>query len=325
MPKWTVEQSRQVFASLMRLSQVRPLTIREKSQLSYARQQLRADRKGGRRNPSQLDQLTDSRLREIADFVGSGVTQLTGRAIVDEEGRVIGRHGGGFFKMFPELAGTSRRPGEIAKAIERGQGKVYDQVRGWVREGMADYVPAPRRRSPEAPSVLPHKQLTRRCRRCGVPHGKGEHRFHGKGAFHRTHLWGFPKLPPLNRRRRNPAELCRTCGRPAGSPYRAFDKTGRIERGCVDAIHTGQVYGESARFHNSAFARKARKAAERYRRVTKSNPRSAGRPIRMGTLEEIRYNRDHGRQPGYYRHPFKVHPTIYYLPKTNDIEIRGGW
>jgi hypothetical protein len=45
----------------------------------------------------------------------------------------------------------------------------------------------------------------------------------------------------------------------------------------------------------------------------------------MGTLEELRYYRDHGRSPGYYRHPFEVHPTIYYHPSVNGVEIRGGW
>lgn len=46
--------------------------------------------------------------------------------------------------------------------------------------------------------------------------------------------------------------------------------------------------------------------------------------VRMGKLVEIRYQRDIGTQKGYYRHPFKVRPVIYYRPSDNSIWIKGG-
>lgn len=45
--------------------------------------------------------------------------------------------------------------------------------------------------------------------------------------------------------------------------------------------------------------------------------------IRMGKLVEIRYYRDHGRAKGFYKHPFKVRPDIFFNPRTNTITIKG--
>src|SRR5262245_54351210 len=42
---------------------------------------------------------------------------------------------------------------------------------------------------------------------CGFPHGKGAHRFHGKGSYHQTHLFSFGGNPVAyrsQRRVRNP-------------------------------------------------------------------------------------------------------------------------
>jgi hypothetical protein len=48
----------------------------------------------------------------------------------------------------------------------------------------------------------------------------------------------------------------------------------------------------------------------------KDNPK--GR-IRMGKLIEIRYDRDHGANPGYYKHKFDSHVPVYYSERDNKI------
>jgi hypothetical protein len=56
------------------------------------------------------------------------------------------------------------------------------------------------------------------------------------------------------------AERCNTCGRPVGLPYRRHDARGKIIEGCIDASHTGHIYGESLRWHNRPEAKKWRAA-----------------------------------------------------------------
>jgi hypothetical protein len=158
---------------------------------------------------SRLDQSTDARLAEIKDVIRSGVTELTGKAQRFDTGSGIEhgrRFGGGIKKAFPELRYLKQQPGVIAKAIERGKGKVYRQVRSVVRSEMSRYVPESRKRV-EKPVVPAHRKLTSKCQTCGRLHGKGEHRFHGEGAYHRTHLFSFnpmkkntPKRPIIRLR-----------------------------------------------------------------------------------------------------------------------------
>ena len=54
---------------------------------------------------------------------------------------------------------------------------------------------------------------------------------------------------------------CPTCCRDHFSPHRVYDTRGKVVEGCVDACHTGQLYGESAFWH-------ARPAAVSIRRET---------------------------------------------------------
>lgn len=62
------------------------------------------------------------------------------------------------------------------------------------------------------------------------------------------------------------SDRCNTCGRPSSAPFRRFDKSGKLTEGCIDAAHTGHVYGESLRWHNRPEAKKMRKdAVERLR------------------------------------------------------------
>jgi len=58
----------------------------------------------------------------------------------------------------------------------------------------------------------------------------------------------------------------------------------------------------------------------RRRRAT-TNPAGL---VRMGRLVELRYDRDHGKHPGYYKHVFKSRPTLYFDPRRNLILVKGG-
>jgi hypothetical protein len=156
-----------------------------------------------RRNPN-LSQATDARLSQIHALFTSGVSESTGRL------RYAGGYGagsrdvvgriGGVKPAIPELRHERASPQAIAAAIERGHGKVYNRVRSAVeiemqREG---FKPA-RKRSRGRLTVAPHKSVRPYCHHCKTQHARGEHRFHGEGSFHRTHLFSFN---PLNRVRR---------------------------------------------------------------------------------------------------------------------------
>lgn len=147
---------------------------------------------------SRLDDAVDSRLREIREVVRSGATEMTGRVqLIDEGGGVkyAKRYGGGMSIMYPEIGRTRYAPGQWAAAVERGKGKIYRTIRTATRDELSKTISEPRRRRPEKPTVPPHDSLTKKCKTCGVPHGKSGHRFHGKGALARTHLFSFGSNP----------------------------------------------------------------------------------------------------------------------------------
>lgn len=58
------------------------------------------------------------------------------------------------------------------------------------------------------------------------------------------------------------ADVCCTCGRGAGAPYRRHDASGHVIEGCVDAIHTGMLVTttESNRWQNRPEADQIRRA-----------------------------------------------------------------
>ncbi len=51
---------------------------------------------------------------------------------------------------------------------------------------------------------------------------------------------------------------CNTCGHVPEAPYRNL-VNGKIEQGCIDAIHDGQLYGSSLTWHNRPWAKQWRK------------------------------------------------------------------
>lgn len=106
------------------------------------------------------------------------------------EGEFIGRFGG-MKPAFPELAHVKETPKQIGEAIDRGKGPAYQRVYEAVRDHMQRLGYRSRgtwHRS--KPTVAPHEGRSF-CVRCREYHTKGQHRFHGPGAFHKTHLFSF--------------------------------------------------------------------------------------------------------------------------------------
>jgi hypothetical protein len=146
-----------------------------------------------------LEQATQRRLSEIRDLARSGITELTGRAIRERgtEGAFVGRIGG-LKPAFPELFTLSDSPQQIAAAIDRGEGKVFRRVYATVERAMEREGFQPqRKRTAGRPTVPPHEGRSY-CQACREWHAKGQHRSHGPGSFHRTHLWGF-SLPNVGK------------------------------------------------------------------------------------------------------------------------------
>lgn len=163
-----------------------------------------------RQNPIRMDRkrvsavrfqgMVRSRLDEIRDLAESGVSELTGRAKMESswderagpgggQGAVIGRYGG---LNVPELQAAKVSPAVAARAIRRGKGKVYDRIAGATSYQLQKYGYEPAKtRAGGRPTIPGHQRLTRKCKHCLGAHTTTQHRFHGEGAFHNTHLFAF--------------------------------------------------------------------------------------------------------------------------------------
>lgn len=142
-----------------------------------------------------LRQATERRLQDIRHvFAESEITEHTGRLRYHEGTRQVAGRVGGVKNAFPELRHLKQGPKVIAAAIARRKGKVYRQVREAVERGMIRSGYEERKRG--RVSVEPHAGR-KYCVHCRELHTKGEHRFHGEGSYHQTHLFAFnpPNVP----------------------------------------------------------------------------------------------------------------------------------
>lgn len=277
-----------------------------------------------------LEQATEARLREIADLAQSGVTEMTGKGRRDSSGAFVGRFGG-LKPSYPELQRIPDTPKQIALAIRRGQGRRYERVYKVVSDAMvgAGYVPY-RKRSPGRPAVPPHEGKAY-CQHCRELHTRGAHRFHGPGAFQRTHLFSFGSNPvtlkvakerfadlmKISRSDRGLTEKERAELRQVSQVIRYDKRAGRNPMPRKDAARTARTLRKRL---GTREARAIHSIAKRRGSIARRNPA----PVRMGKLVQIWYERDHGKTPGLYKHEFKVRPAIYFDKATNTITIRGG-
>jgi hypothetical protein len=149
------------------------------------------------RNPKpSLDQATDARLDEIRDVLMSGAGEFAGKTMreigehQDDQGKIMGRFRG-FSHAYPELVKYQYPRQTLLRALSEKKGKVYERLRRASRDVMEyEGFMERKKRSPEKPTVGPHSGNIR-CKHCGVMHAKGQHRFHGTGSFHKTHLFSF--------------------------------------------------------------------------------------------------------------------------------------
>lgn len=88
-----------------------------------------------------INESVDARLAGIKDVARSGATEMTGKlkreinpANKYDTGEVTGRFGGGFKEAFPELRGFPESPSQMATAIEKGSGALYDRLRKKMRD-----------------------------------------------------------------------------------------------------------------------------------------------------------------------------------------------
>lgn len=145
-----------------------------------------------------LEQATEARLSEIRDVLMSGAGELAGKGMremgetPDDQGKIIKRFRG-FSHAYPELVKYSYPRQTLLRALHAKSGKVYERLYRASRDVMEyEGFVTRKKRSPGRPTVEPHAGRSR-CSHCGVMHTKGQHRFHGPGAFHATHMFSFGK------------------------------------------------------------------------------------------------------------------------------------
>lgn len=134
---------------------------------------------------------------ELADMLGGKtvrkVRKKTGRAHYARSGRGIVRRKGMDLDDMRHVAieeGFLPEGADINALLDA----LGDESRGRVHRSRFEDVEIPERvyvepkkRKPEPPTIPAHESVTKKCRRCGQPHGKKAHRFHGKGSYVRTH------------------------------------------------------------------------------------------------------------------------------------------
>lgn len=304
-----------------------------------------------------LEQATEARLQQLRQLIETGETHLTGRAMrygEEEGGGYTGSRFRGFKHAYPELQRVPYGPGAIARAIERRKGPAYTAVYSAVETAMERAGFPPRRApTPAARTVGPHEVVRPYCARCREFHTRGQHRFHGVGSFHRTHLFSFgrnfmkdkpgigkafyffgsftSKLAAKKKEAKIPGSFIHESG---GRYYvlkpKKIRSNPKAKAVFVQLMQTAQHRQLTNR--ERLILAKARRELQRGRR--RGNPKASKNPpaargvIRMGKLLELRYHRDWGKKPGFYKHKFTTRPRVFYASRpmmvpANTVFIRG--
>jgi hypothetical protein len=276
-----------------------------------------------------LEQAIERRLSEIHDVARSGVTELTGKGRREGgigEGEFIGRFGG-LKPAFPELLHVKDSPKQIAEAIERGKGpgytRVYEAVRAYMQKlGYRSRGTLHRGK----PTIGPHAGNTY-CAHCRTFHTKGQHRFHGPGAFHKTHLFSFNPMS-VSQARTVFANLMRAARMGSLTAYQKKELT--VARQVLRSQR------RPAMNPKKLTRKKARTMLHRHEYTSRKQQRflgarASGYPRKnYGQLLEMRMKRTGPHRcdakcaaAGHrYKHVFKSKPTVYGLP-NGSILIEG--
>lgn len=236
-------------------------------------------------------------------FAESGVSEMTGRLRYHEGTRTVAGRFGGVKKAFPELASVPQSPKVIAAAIRRGKGKVYRRVHEAVERGMERAGYSEPRRSIGRRSIDPHAGK-RYCTHCRELHTKGQHRFHGEGSFHATHLFSFGKNPmlPINK---------------ALSLVRTIDSNAWIAPRSTRMVWQVHFYDQSGKPRVIHSLRQAR-ALVPLREISKNPPaiRIYGKVLRIEAQKTGKHLCDSACKKANhcYYHVFRVKPSMYGLP-----------
>jgi hypothetical protein len=91
-----------------------------------------------------------------------------------------------------------------------------------------------------------------------MSHG-GEYICSTPNGYHNMNDATSSRILAIYAKNGNPLTHCATCGRSAASPFRVFDGRGKVTAGCIDAFHSGHIYGESLTWHNRPEAKRMRK------------------------------------------------------------------
>lgn len=79
-------------------------------------------------------------------------------------------------------------------------------------------------------------------------------------------------------------DVCRTCGRPAGSPFRSYNADGKVAMGCIDDFHTGHLVtpSASAGWHASPAAKAWRAKMKKHAASMERDARGAFKRAKKG-------------------------------------------
>lgn len=142
------------------------------------------------------DMLGGKTVRKVRRKTGRVHYARSGRGIIRKRGMDVDdmRHAAIEEGFLSEGAGVNDFLDALA---DESRGRVHRSRFEDFELPVQEWGEAPRKRKPERPTIHPHASLSKRCKKCGVMHGKNSHRFHGRGSWLRTHLFPFKANHPM--------------------------------------------------------------------------------------------------------------------------------